>query len=276
MEQQTIALAGGTRIPLIGLGTWPLDDEEARRVVRFALDLGYRHVDTAENYGNERGVGDGLRDSGLDRGDVWVTTKFNRRWHTDVLGGLAGNLERLGLDYVDLALIHWPNPDQDRYVDAWRGLIDARERGLARAIGTSNFTPAHLDRLLAETGVAPEVNQIECHPYLPRVAERAHHARHGISTTAWSPLGRGGQDGLLAEPAVGRIAGRHGATPAQVVLAWCLQQGVAAIPKSASPARLRENLDALGVRLDDEELAALTALPAPAGFAPLDPDRFGH
>ena len=269
----TVALAGGTQIPLVGLGTWPMDDAEARRVVASAIELGYRHFDTAENYENERGVGDGLRDSGIDRADIWVTTKFNRRWHAAPAEGLKGNLQRLGLDYVDLALIHWPNPDQDRYVQAWEGLIELRAQGLARAIGTSNFTPAHLTRLIDATGVAPEVNQLELHPYFDRPAERAFHAAHGIVTEAWSPLGRG--NGLLDEPLVTGLAGRLGVTPAQVILAWDVVQGIVTIPKSSDPGRLAQNLDVFDVGLTDADVAALGALTA-SGIEPVDPERFGH
>ncbi len=274
MTQHTLTLAGGTQIPVVGLGTWPMDDAEVRRVVRRAVELGYRHVDTAENYENERGVGAGLRDTGLDRSELWVTTKFNRRWHADPAAGLRGNLERLGLDYVDLALIHWPNPDQDRYVQAWQGLVELREQGLARAIGTSNFKPAHLDRLIAETGVAPEVNQIECLPYLPRVEERAHHAAHGIVTAAWSPLGR--NNGLLQEPLIVDLAARYGAQPGQVVLAWDIVQGMVTIPKSADPERLRQNLDVFDIPLTADEVAAVSALVEPPGGEHLDSDTFGH
>nr|NLI51453.1 aldo/keto reductase [Propionibacterium sp.] len=273
MTQPTVTLAGGTNIPMVGLGTWPMDDAEARRVVRQAIEIGYRHVDTAENYANERGVGDGIRDSGLDRSEVWVTTKFNRRWHADPAAGLRGNLERLGLDYVDLALIHWPNPDQDRYVQAWQGLIELREQGLARAIGTSNFKPAHLGRLIAETGVAPEVNQIECHPYLDRAAERAYHAEHGIVTAAWSPLGR--NNGLLQEPLIVELAARYGVTPGQVVLAWDVLQGMVTVPKSSNPERLRQNLDVFDIPLTAADVAALTSLESP-GLVPADSDVFGH
>jgi len=269
----TVALAGGTRIPLVGLGTWPMDDAEACRVVATAIELGYRHVDTAENYENERGVGDGLRDSGIDRADVWVTTKFNRKWHSAPADGLRGNLERLGLDYVDLALIHWPNPDQDRYVQAWEGLVELREQGLVRAIGTSNFKPAHIDRLIAATGVAPELNQLECHPFLDRAAERAYHTRHGIVTAAWSPLGRG--NGLLDEPLVLELAARYGTTPGQVVLAWDVVQGMVTVPKSSNRERLARNLDVFDVPLTDADVAALSALESP-GMQPVDSDVFGH
>lgn len=273
MTSHTIRLSGGTNIPVVGLGTWPMDDTEARGVVARAIDLGYRHVDTAENYGNERGVGQGFRDSGLPREQFFVTTKFNRRWHADAACGLAGNLDRLGLDYVDLALIHWPNPDQGLFVEAWQGLIELRDQGLARAIGTSNFKPTHLNRLIAETGVVPEVNQIECHPYLDRAAERAYHASRGIVTEAWSPLGRG--NGLLEEPVVVRLAAEHGVTPGQIVLAWDVVQGMVTCPKSSDPGRLAANLAIFDIELSDADVAALAALQSP-GMEPLDSDVFGH
>ncbi len=275
MTQHTVALSGGTTIPLVGLGTWPMDDAESRRVIAEAIEIGYRHVDTAENYANETGVGQGIADSGIERSELFVTTKFNRRWHGVELAAeaIGHSLDRLGLDYLDLALIHWPNPDQDRYVDAWRGLIRLREEGVVRAIGTSNFKPAHLDRLIAETGVAPEVNQIELHPYLDRAEERAYHAAHGIVTEAWSPLGRG--NGLLEQPLVTSLASKYGVTPGQVLLAWDVVQGIVTIPKSSNPERLRQNLDIFGIDLDADEVASLTALSAP-GVEAVDSDVFGH
>ncbi len=273
MTNKTLQLAGGTRIPMIGLGTWPMDDAESRKVVAEAIALGYRHVDTAENYENETGVGQGIADSGVARDDIFVTTKFNKKWHADPAAALAGNLERLGLDHVDLFLIHWPNPEQNLYVDAWQGLIDLREQGLTRAIGTSNFKPAHLDRLIAETGVAPEVNQIECHPYLVQPEARAYHAAHGIVTAAWSPLGR--NNGLLGEPLVVELAERYGVTPGQVVLAWDIVQGMVAVPKSSNPERLKQNLHVFDIPLTDADVAALSALTSPR-ISPLDSDVFGH
>lgn len=275
MIKRTVKLSGGTSMPLVGLGTWPMDDAESAKVVKQAIDLGYRHVDTAENYENERGVGQGIRDSGIKRADMWVTTKFNRRWHGVELAaeGLQGNLERLGLDYVDLALIHWPNPDQDRYVEAWKGLITLREQGLARAIGTSNFKPAHIDRLIAETGVAPEVNQIELHPYFDRADERAYHAAHGIVTSGWSPLNR--NLGYPDEPLVAELAAKYGVIWGQIVLAWGVAQGIVVIPKSANLARLAQNLDVLDIPLSADEIAALSTLRR-EGQKMLDSDVFGH
>lgn len=274
MTTHTRPLSGGTQIPAVGLGTWPMNDDECRTVVAQAIEIGYRHFDTAENYENERGVGQGIADSGLPRAELFVTTKFNKKWHSDPAAALQGNLERLGLDYVDLFLIHWPNPDQDLYVEAWQGLINLREQGLVKAIGTSNFKPTHLDRLLAETGQAPELNQVECHPYLPQQEQRAYHADHGIVTGAWSPLGR--NNGLLAEPTVVELAQRYGVTPGQVILAWGVVQGMVTVPKSSNPERLRQNLDVFDIPLTDADVAALTGLTPPEKLDPLDSDVFGH
>lgn len=271
----TIRLSGGTAIPVVGLGTWPMDDAEVEAALGTAFDLGYRHVDTAENYGNETGVGRAVRASGLDRAEVFVTTKVNRRWHgvREVAQGLAGNLARLGLDYVDLLLLHWPNPDQDRFVPAWEGLIALRDRGLARAIGVSNFKPSHLQRLIDATGVVPEVNQVELHPFLTRSPVREFHAAHGIVTAAWSPLGRG--NGLTEHPVVVEIAAAHARTPAQVLLRWEVQQGIVAVPKSADRRRQAENLALFDFALADDEVAALGALDTGEAHA-VDSDVFGH
>jgi 2,5-diketo-D-gluconate reductase A len=249
--------------------------EECAAIVDRALRMGYRLLDTSEQYGNEGAVGEGLRRSGVPRADVWVTTKLNVRWHGRALAlqGLREGLARLGLEQVDLALVHWPNPWLDRYVDAWRGLLDARDAGLARHVGVSNFTPAHLERLVAETGEAPFLDQIELDPTLPRRAERAWHAAHGIVTQAWSPLGRAGP--VLRSPVVAGIARRHGVAPAQVVLRWHVQQGVRVVVGAADERELREDLDVLGFALTPDELAALDALDE--GRAPArDPETHGH
>ncbi|WP_229119153.1 aldo/keto reductase [Enemella evansiae] len=267
-------LAGGAEMPQVALGTWPMDDTEVETAIRSAVEIGYRHVDTAENYGNEVGVGRAIRDCGLPREDLFVTTKFNRRWHSDPAAGLAGNLERLGLDHVDLLLIHWPNPDQDAYLQAWQGMLRLREQGLTRAIGTSNFKPAHLDRLITETGATPEVNQIELHPWLDRPAERAYQSAHGIVTEGWSPLGR--DTGLMQDQTVQQVAAAHGRTPGQVLLRWAVQLGCAVAPKSANPQRQQENLTIFDFALSSEELDLLSGLQPPAGMAPVDSDEFGH
>jgi 2,5-diketo-D-gluconate reductase A len=261
-------------MPLLGLGTAPMDDAEAAECVRTALGSGYRLVDTAENYGNERGVGQGVRDSGVPREEIFVTTKFNKRWHSveGARQACANSLERLGLDYVDLLLIHWPNPDQDRYVEAWQGLVQLLDDGLVRAIGTSNFKPHHLDRIIDATGVTPDVNQINLNPYATRTATHAYDVEHGIVTEAWSPIKPAT---MLQEEVIAQIAERHEATPAQVVLRWITQRGIVTVPKSSSPERQRENLASFELRLGPEELDAVSALDRGEDHI-TDSDRFGH
>ena len=269
----TVTLSHGAVMPRVGLGTSPMNDADAERAVSVALELGYRLVDTAENYRNEVGVGRALR--GVPRDEVFVTSKFNKRWHS-VEGprvAFEASAEKLGVEYLDLLLIHWPNPQQDRYVDAWRGLIALREAGLVRAIGTSNFKPAHLQRLIDETGEAPEVNQVQLSPVWAKAAEREFHAAHGIVTEAWSPLGKGTE--LLSHPTVQDIAKTHGRSPGQVVLRWETQQDVVPIPKSTDRGRLEDNLAVFDFDLTDAELAALSALDGTAKPA-ADSDRAGH
>ena len=269
----TVTLSHGAVMPRVGLGTSPLNDDDADRAVAQALEIGYRLIDTAENYRNEVGVGRAIRT--VPRDEVFVTSKFNKRWHSveGVRTAFEASAEKLQVEYLDLLLIHWPNPDQDQYVDAWQGLIELRDSGLVRAIGTSNFKPAHLQRLIDETGVAPEVNQVQLSPVWAKAAEREFHARHGIVTEAWSPLGKGTD--LLEDPAVQEIAKVHGRTPGQVVLRWETQQDVVPIPKSANRARLEENLNIFDFDLTDADLAALSALDGTARPA-ADSDRFGH
>ena len=271
----TVTLGNGVAMPALGLGTWPLGDREAEATVAAAIAAGYRLIDTAENYGNERGVGRAVRASGVGRDELFVTTKFDGRWHSveGVRKAFARSARRLGLERIDLFLIHWPLPARGRYVDAWRGLIRLLEDGDVRAIGVSNFKPAHLERLLAATGVAPHVNQIQLNPWIVRAAERRFDAGHGIVTESWAPIGKGGD--LLAEPAVVRAARRHGKTPAQVVLRWHLQLGLVAIPKTANPRRLVENLDVFDFALDADEMAEITALDR-GGVGVIDSDVFGH
>lgn len=252
-------LNDGTELPGLGLGTYPMDDTEAERAVAEAVRLGYRLVDTAVNYGNEAGTGRGVRHSGLPREQVVVTTKLPGRHHgyDETLASFEESRKRLGLEYVDLYLIHWPLPRVDRYVDSWRAMVKLREEGVVRSIGVSNFTVAHIDRLERETGVLPSVNQVEMHPLFPQEELRAQFAGTGVVVESWSPLGRGSD--LLADPAVKTAAQAHDCTPAQAVLRWHTQLGVVPIPKSGDPQRQRDNLDIFGFELSEEELAAITA-----------------
>jgi 2,5-diketo-D-gluconate reductase A len=269
-----MALANGVQMPQLGLGTWPMNDAEAAVTVAAALDMGYRLIDTAENYENERGVGEGIRKSSVRREDVFVTTKFNRKWHS-VQGAreaCLASLERMGLDYIDLLLIHWPNPDQDRYVEAYEGLVRLQQEGLVRAIGTSNFKPAHLQRLF-DHGYCPALNQIQLDPYHARDDLVALHREKGIVTESWRPLGFGST--MLEDPVIVEIANSHGRTPAQIVLRWAVQQGFATAPKSSNPQRMAQNLAVFDFALSESELQALSALKRvdPGMF---DADSFGH
>ncbi len=272
----TVELRHGAKMPRVGLGTWPMSDREAETVIAQAIGLGYRLIDTAENYGNEAGVGRGIRASGVSRQDVFVTTKFNRRWHGAnlVAEAVSRSCDRLGVDYLDLMLIHWPNPAQDRYVEAWEGLAAMLKEGRVKAIGTSNFKPAHLDRVIAETGVVPDVNQIELNPLVTREAARSYHEKHGIVTESWAPLGGGGNS-VLREPAVRDIAARIGKTPGQVVLRWHLELGAVPIPKSSNRDRLADNLDVFGFELEPADIEAISALDQGEAMA-ADSDAFGH
>ena len=256
----TYTLNDGNTLPAVGFGTYPLRGVEGLSAVTSALEVGYRLLDTAVNYGNEREVGEALRRSGVPREDVAVASKIPGRHHgyDDAVASTEESLRTLGLDYLDLHLIHWPNPRVGKYVEAWRALVDLRARGLVRSIGVSNFTEEHLTRIIDETGVTPAVNQVELHPYFPQQQMRAVHDRVGIRTVAWSPLGK--RQAPFAEPAVAGAADRHGVTPGRVILRWHLQLGNLPIPKSADPARQRQNLDVDGFTLGDDEVAAITAL----------------
>ena len=271
----TLVLASGARIPQLGLGTWPMDDATAERVVPTAVEAGYRLVDTAENYENERGVGRGLRACGVPREELFVTTKFNKQWHSvdGARRACEASLERLGLDYLDLLLVHWPNPAQDRYVDAFHGLIELLRDGLLRAVGTSNFTPAHLQRVIDETRVTPDVNQLQLSPYVVQEKGRAFAAQHGIVVMSWSPLARGPE--LRSEPVVTELAQRYGRTPAQVLLRWHIELGLVPVPKSEDPQRLRENIAVFDFTLTPQDVARLSALNRGDELV-LDPETFGH
>ena len=271
-----IELNDGNRIPQLGLGTWPLDDEQVAAAVVHAVEAGYRHIDTAVKYGNERGVGNGIRASGVDRSELFITTKLDGEFqgHDRAVAGLEGSLKRLGLDYVDLLLIHWPLPGRDQYVSTWQTFERLQAEGKVRSIGVSNFKPAHLERLMAETDVVPAVNQIQLSPAITRTAEREFHARHGIVTESYSPLGGSGA-GLLGAPVLSQLAEKHGKTPGQLVLRWHIQNGLVTIPKTASPERMAENMDVFDFALDPQDLAELSVLDEGPG-AGNDSDKTGH
>ncbi len=261
----TRTLNDGRTIPAVGFGTYPLRGEDGTDAVVGAIEAGYRLLDTAVNYENEREVGEAIRRSGVPRDELVVASKIPGRHHgyDDAVRSTHGSLERLGLDHLDLHLIHWPNPSVGQYGEAWRALVDLREQGLVRSIGVSNFTEAHLDRIIEETGVTPAVNQVELHPSFPQEQMRAVHERLGIVTESWSPLGK--RQARYDEPAVAGPAQRLGVTPGQVILRWQLQLGAIPIPKSADPERQRQNLDLFGFELSEDEMAAITALGRPDG-----------
>jgi 2,5-diketo-D-gluconate reductase A len=265
MAIPTHTLNDGSTVPAIGFGTYPMKGEDGVAAIHSAIELGYRLIDTAVNYENEHEVGEAIRRSGVAREELRVTSKLPGRDHgyDEAIASVHGSLERLGLDYLDLHLIHWPNPSVGRYVEAWRALVDLREQGLVRSIGVSNFTAEHLERIVAETGVTPAVNQIELHPYFPQAPMREVDQRLGIRTEAWSPLGK--RQAPFGAAPVAAAAQRHGVTPGQVILRWHVQLGTVPIPKSATPERQRQNLDVFGFELSEDEVAAITALGRPDG-----------
>lgn len=256
----TVILNDGAWFPELGLGTYNLRGEEGITAMVAAIEAGYRLLDTAVNYENEREVGEAVRRSGVARDKILVASKIPGRHHgrQEAVDSIKGSLDALGLDRIDLHLIHWPNPSVGRYVDTWRGLIDARTQGLVRSIGVSNFTEEMLTELIEETGVVPAVNQVELHPYFPQEALRAFHATHGIRTESWSPLARRSE--LLTEQLVQELATVHDVTPTQVVLRWHTQIGSTPIPKSVAPDRQRENADIFDFALTDDQLAAISGL----------------
>lgn len=255
-----ITLNNGVAMPQLGFGVWQVPDDEAAATVSTALREGYRSIDTAAIYENEKGTGQAIGASEVDRSELFVTTKLWNKQHgyDATLRAFDASLDRLGLEYVDLYLIHWPVPEQDKYVDSWKAFEKLLADGRAKAIGVSNFKQEHVQRLLDETGTAPAVNQIELHPHFPQTEIRAFHRDHGIATEAWSPLGQG--KALLQEPALTEVAEKHGKTPAQVVLRWHLQVGNVVIPKSVTPSRVRENFDVFGFELDAADLEAVAGL----------------
>jgi 2,5-diketo-D-gluconate reductase A len=268
----TIRLNNGVEIPQFGFGVFQIDPDETAQAVRTAFEAGYRHIDTAQMYGNEEAVGQAVRESGLSRDEVFVTTKLANDRHGDPEAALDESLKRLGMDHVDLFLIHWPRPQDGRYVETWRGFERLAADGRARAIGVSNFQIPHLERLAAETGTVPAVNQIELHPLFPQADLRAYHRENAIATEAWSPIAQGGD--LLDDPRLGEMAGRHHKSPAQVVLRWHVQLGNIVFPKSVTPSRIAENIDVFDFELSAQDMAVIDGLDAGARQGP-DPDRFG-
>jgi 2,5-diketo-D-gluconate reductase A len=258
-DQSIITLNDGKTIPQLGLGVWQTPNDEAAPAVKAALDAGYRHVDTAAVYENEEGVGEGIRGSGIDRGQVFLTTKL---WNTDqgydqTLKAFDASLKRLGTDYVDLYLIHWPSAHRGLFVDTWKAFVKLREEGRAKSIGVSNFYPEHIERIVAETGVRPVLNQIELHPDFQQREVRAFHEKHQIATQSWSPLGQGK---LLNHPEIRKIAERLGRTPAQVIIRWHIDNGLIVIPKSVTPSRISENFQVFDFQLAQDDLNVLNGL----------------
>jgi 2,5-diketo-D-gluconate reductase A len=272
--QNTVKFHDGRSAPQLGLGVWQVADDITADVVGTALKGGYRLVDTAAIYGNEKGVGRGIAGSGVARDDLFITTKLwnDRHEHDSTLAAFQESVGRLGLDYVDLYLIHWPVPAQDLYVKAWEAMLTLRDEGRARSIGVSNFNISHLQRLLDETGMLPVVNQVELHPRFQQAELREFHAEHGIRTQAWSPLGRGA---LWEDPVLAAVALKHSRSVAQVMIRWHIQLGNMVIPKSVTPARIRENFQVYDFALDDEDMAAIAVLDRADGRNGPDPEVFG-
>jgi len=271
--QPILKLIDGHEIPQLGFGVWQIPNEDAAKTVGEAIDAGYRSIDTAAIYGNETGVGEGIRKAGVSREELFITTKLWNDSHgfDAALKAFEASAKRLGLQTVDLYLIHWPAPRLDAFVETWRAFIRLKEEGRTKSIGVSNFGASQLQRLAEETGVVPAVNQVELHPRFQQTALRAIHAAHGIATEAWSPLGQGR---ILEDKTLRAIAAKHGKTPAQIVLRWHLDSGIIAIPKSATAARIRENIDVFGFSLDADDLAGIAALDTPNGRIGPDPEHF--
>ena len=267
-----LRLHDGVEVPQLGFGVFQVPPDDTQRVVEEALAAGYRHIDTAAAYRNEKGVGAAVAASAIPREEIFVTTKLwnEQQGFDSALEGIESSLGRLGMDHVDLYLIHWPVPTQDRYVETWKAFERIREEGRARTIGVSNFRIEDLERLGRETETVPTVNQVELHPRFHQSELRSWHAEHGVATEAWSPLGQGA---LLGEPVVVEIAERHGRTPAQAILRWHLQLGNVVIPKSVTPERIRENIELFDFELGDEEMAATGEMDTGRRFGP-DPETF--
>ena len=265
-----IELNDGTSIPQLGLGVWQVDPNITAKVVGWAIESGYRSIDTAEGYGNEEGVGVAIRAASVPRSELYITSKLRNGAHRrdDALRAFDDTMKKLGVEQLDLFLIHWPLPSQDKYVEAWKTLIELKNAGRIKSIGVSNFNQDHLERIIGETGVTPAVNQIELHPAFQQRDKREFHRKHDIRIESWSPLGRGR---LLDDPTIAKIAGKHGKTVAQTIIRWHLQQGLIVIPKSVNKDRIAANFDVQGFELDAEDIKAIDALDSAGGRTGPDP-----
>lgn len=263
-QQPTIALNDGNVIPQLGLGVWQVPQDITAAVAIEAIRAGYRSIDTAEGYANEEGVGQAIREGGVPRAELFITSKLRNSAHArdEALRNFDDTMRKLGIDQLDLFLIHWPLPAQDKYVEAWKTLIELRDQGRVRSIGVSNFNIDHLERIIEETGAVPAVNQIELHPCFQQRDKRDFHAKHGIAIESWSPLGSGR---LIGDPAIAKIAAKHGRSTAQMMIRWHLDQGLIVIPKSVTPSRIRENFAVFDFALDDDDRRAIAAMDDPRG-----------
>ncbi|HEV7345995.1 MAG TPA: aldo/keto reductase [Devosia sp.] len=265
-----VSLNDGNTIPQVGYGVWEIPNDKVAGTVVTAVEAGYRLIDTAQGYGNEEGVGKGIRDCGLPREQLFITSKLRTsdQGYDATMKSFTGSLERLGLDYLDLFLIHWPVPKHDRYSDTWKAFVQLQRDGRIRSIGVSNFLPEHLERIIGDTGVAPAVNQIELHPEYQQRDVREAHKRHNIAIESYSPLGRGE---VLSDANIKAIADKHGKSTAQVIVRWHVQEGLVAIPKSSDPDHIRGNIDVFDFQLADEDMAKIAALDKRDGKMLSDP-----
>jgi len=270
LEQPRLTLNDGKSIPQLGFGVWQVPPETTANVVGEVLKTGYISIDTAEGYSNERGVGEAVRKSGIARESLFITSKLRNGGHAydDAMRAFDKTMAEIGMDYLDMFLIHWPVPKQDKYVEAWKAFIQLQKDGRIRSIGVSNFNIDHLERIIGETGVTPVVNQIELHPSFQQRDKRAFHKEHNIRIESWSPLGQGQG---LKDPTIGAIAKKHGKTPAQVIIRWHLDEGLVVIPKSVTPERIRANFDVFDFKLDADDMSKIAGLDSPKGRMGSDP-----